>query len=189
MAQWQEVSCENDINYTCSPDLITIESGINDAEHIQEISYRIHNRLKQTRLILTLPTIVPDEPEIDECVKINLSRNQGFGFFVTLFIIFYCKYLVKNNYQLSLKSDFAYQSRLRFNVALELLKLDDNAEQGWTCSEPANTKCQFIVKFKIKLESWLEDHELEVIDCDELTQMPIDSTGEWFAEKWNMWLR
>ena len=82
MAQWQEVSCENDINYTCSPDLITFESDTNDMEHIQEISYRIHNRLKQTRLILTLPTIVPDEPEIAECVKVNLSRNQGIGFSV-----------------------------------------------------------------------------------------------------------
>ena len=160
MSQWQEVLCENDINYTCNPDLITFECGVDNhsIEHVRSICYRIHDRLKQTRLIVTLPTTVSEteeNEEIADCVKINLSK------------------------------DVAFESRLRFNVALQLD--DDN----WMRSEQERKKANFIIDFTRKLEHWLHERQIESINCvyKELTQMPIESTGQWFAEKWNMWLR
>ena len=157
MSQWQEVMCENDINYTCNPDLITFECSDNHSiEHVRTTCYRIHDRLKQTRLIVTLPTTVPDGDDVEDiadCVKINLSK------------------------------DLAFESRLRFNVALQLD--DDN----WMRSEQERKKANFIIDFAHKLEQWLSERRIESISCAELTQMPIESTGQWFAEKWNMWLR
>ena len=46
-----------------------------------------------------------------------------------------------------------------------------------------------MVKFVSVLNHWVEAREMEPIDCEELIKMPLESTGEWFAEKWNMWLR
>ena len=116
MANWLEVSCEADISYDSQPDLITLESDSSfglwnlplkvhtvlhftkflpspdfsyGPEMIEGICYRVHYRLKQTRLIIISPISVPDA-EIADCVKINLS------------------------------ADFAFESRLRFNVALKV---------------------------------------------------------------------
>ena len=46
-----------------------------------------------------------------------------------------------------------------------------------------------MVRFVSVLNQWIEEREMEPIDCEELIKMPLESTGEWFAEKWNMWLR
>ena len=46
-----------------------------------------------------------------------------------------------------------------------------------------------MVRFVSVLNDWIDDRGMEPIDCEELIKMPLESTGEWFAEKWNMWLR
>ena len=51
-------------------------------------------------------------------------------------------------------------------------------------------KVQFIVRFGKTLDSWLMSQKIPIIDyCHELSDMSEELSGEWFAEKWNMWLK
>ena len=84
---------------------------------------------------------------------------------------------------IELSPDFAFESRLRFNVAIQV-------EDKLSGLLSAERKVVFIVKLVKKLNQWIAENELEQVDYEsELLKMPVESTGAWFAEKWNLWLK